>query len=69
MLDAIAKALPQSAKKMKLLIPFSEGGLLSEIRQDGKIFSEEYTSEGTLVDALVDIKLFSKVEQYKYLDN
>lgn len=69
MLDAIARALPQSAKKMKLLIPFSEGGLLSEIRQDGKIFSEEYTSEGTLVDALVDIKLFSKVEQYKYLDN
>lgn len=69
MLDAIAKALPQSAKKMKLLIPFSEGGLLSEIRQDGKIFSEEYTSEGTLVDALVDIKLFSKVEQYKFLDN
>lgn len=69
MLDAIARALPQSAKKMKLLIPFSEGGLLSEIRQDGKIFSEEYTSEGTLVDALVDIKLFSKVEQYKFLDN
>ena len=69
MLDAIAKALPPSAKKMKLLIPFSEGGLLSEIRQDGKIFSEEYTSEGTLVDALVDIKLFSKVEQYKFLDN
>ena len=69
MLDAIAKALPPSAKKMKLLIPFSEGGLLSEIRQDGKIFSEEYTSEGTLVDALVDIKLFPKVEQYKFLDN
>jgi len=65
MLDAIVKALPQSAKKMKLLIPFSEGGLINDIRRDGKIFSEEYTADGTLIDALVDIKLFSKIEQYK----
>lgn len=69
LLDAIAKALPQSAKKMKLLIPFSEGGLINDIRRDGKVFSEEYTAEGTLVDALVDVKLFSRVEQYKYLDS
>ena len=68
LLDAIAGALPQSARKMKLLIPFTEGGLLSDIRREGKVFSEEYTAEGTLVDALVDVKLFSKVEQYKIQD-
>ena len=66
MLEAIAKALPQSARKMKLLIPYYEGGLLSEIRQEGKIFSEEYTPEGTLVDALVDVRLYTKAERYKY---
>ncbi len=54
---------------MKLLIPYFEGSLLSEIRRDGKVFSEEYTHDGTLVDALVDIKLYSRVEQYKYLDS
>ncbi|MBR4554999.1 MAG: GTPase HflX [Ruminococcus sp.] len=69
LLEAITKALPQNAKKMKLLIPYFEGSLLSEIRRDGKVFSEEYTHDGTLVDALVDIKLYSRVEQYKYLDS
>lgn len=69
LLQAVADALPQSAKKMKLLIPFAESGLLNEIRRDGKVYSEDYTSEGTLVDALVDIKIYSRVEQYKYSDN
>ena len=68
LLDAIAGALPQSARKMTLLIPFTEGGLLSDIRREGKVFSEEYTAEGTLVDALVDVKLLSKVKQYKIQD-
>lgn len=69
LLQAVADALPQSAKKMKLLIPFAESGLLNEIRRDGKVYSEDYTPEGTLVDALVDIKIYSRVEQYKYSDN
>ena len=69
LLDAIAAALPQSARKMKLLIPYYEGSLLSEIRRDGKVFSEEYTHEGTLVDALVDVKIYSKAEKYKISDN
>ena len=69
LLEAVAKALPQSARMMKLLIPYYEGGLLSEIRREGKVFSESYTHEGTLVDALVDIKLYSRVEKYKFSDN
>ena len=68
LLEAVAKALPQSAKKMKLLIPFSEGGLIADIRREGKVFSEEYTADGTLVDALVDVKLYNRVEQYKFSD-
>lgn len=69
LLDAIAAALPQNARKMKLLIPYYEGSLLSEIRREGKVFSEEYTHEGTLVDALVDVKIYGKAEKYKVLDS
>ncbi|MEF2797456.1 MAG: GTPase HflX [Ruminococcus sp.] len=65
LLDAVAKALPQSAVRTKLLIPFSEGGLLNEIRIDGKIFSEEYTADGILCDALVDVKIYPKAAVYK----
>ncbi len=66
LLKAIEAALPASAVKMKLLIPYYEGGLLNEIRYEGKVFSEKYTNEGTLIDALVDMKLYSKVERYKH---
>lgn len=65
LLDAVAKALPQSAVRTKLLIPFSDGGLLNEIRIDGKIFSEEYTTDGILCDALVDVKIYPKAAVYK----
>lgn len=65
LLLAIQNALPQSAVRAKLLLPFDKAGLLNTIRIDGKVFSEEYTAEGILVDALIDIKIFSKVEEYK----
>lgn len=65
LLLAIQNALPQSAIRTRLLLPFDKAGLLSVIRIDGKVFSEEYTAEGIVVDALVDIKVFSKVEEYK----
>lgn len=62
LLQKIARLLPQTQRRMKLLIPYDKGNLLSEIREEGKIFSEEYTPEGTLVDALVEMKLLHKVE-------
>ena len=65
LLNAVVKALPQSSYRMKLLFPFDKAGLLNLIRADGKIFSEEYTSDGIEVDALVDLKIYPKVEPYK----
>lgn len=65
LLECIAKNLPETAKRMKLLIPYAQTALIGKIRIEGKIFSEEYQADGTLIDALVDIKLVSQVEQYK----
>ena len=65
LLEAITEALPKSAKRMKLLIPFDQGGLLSKIRIDGKVFSEEYVESGILCDALVDEKILSQAEKYR----
>lgn len=64
LLLAIQNALPQSAIRTNLLLPFDKAGLLNTIRIDGKVFSEEYTADGILADALVDIKVFSKIEEY-----
>lgn len=65
LLGCIVKNLPQTAYRMKLLIPYDKANLLNKIRIDGKVFSEEYEADGILADALVDVKIFSQVEAYK----
>ena len=65
LLLSIQKALPQSAVRAKLLLPFDKAGMLNAIRIDGKVFSEEYTAEGIITDALIDIKIYPKVDEYK----
>lgn len=64
LLDCIVKKLPKTAKRMKLLIPYNMTSFMGKIRIEGKIFSEEYTENGTLVDALVDIKLIKEADKY-----
>ena len=64
LLECIMKNLPETARRMKLLIPYDKTSFIGRIRQEGKVFSEEYTESGTLVDALVDIKLVKEAEQY-----
>lgn len=64
MLKKIAKLLPPTQVKIDMLIPYSEGGLLSEIRSSGKVISEEFTPEGIAATALVDIKLLPRAQKY-----
>lgn len=65
LLQAIANALPETAKRMKLKIPFAQAGLIAKIREDGNVFSEEYEADGIAVDALVDVKLQKAVGAYE----
>jgi GTP-binding protein HflX len=64
LLECIVKNLPETARRMKLLVPYDKTAFIGRIRTDGKVFSEEYTENGTLVDALVDIKLVKEAETF-----
>ncbi len=64
LLDCITKLLPETARRMQLMVPYDKTSLISRIREEGKVFSEEYTAEGTQIDALVDIKLVKEAEKY-----
>ena len=64
LLDCIIRHLPETARRMKLLIPYDKTALIGRIRIEGKVFSEEYTESGTLIDALVDVKLIKQAEQF-----
>lgn len=65
LLQVIAANLPETAKRMKLLLPYDKAGYTAKLRENGKVFSEEYTENGVLVDALVDQMLIAQMEQYK----
>ncbi len=65
LLEKISALLEKTQVRMKLEIPFEKGFLLGLIRQDGKIFSEEYTENGTNIDALVDRRILSQVMPYR----
>lgn len=64
LLNATAKCLAESVRKVALLIPYSEGGLLDSIRRQGKVITEEYRNEGTYVEATVDYKLMGRLAAY-----
>ncbi len=64
LLECIIKNIPETSRRMKLLVPYDKTAFIGKIRRDGKIFSEEYSGEGTLIDALVDIKLIKEAGQY-----
>lgn len=65
LLAAVARNLPQTSRRMKLLLPYDKGGLLAAVRENGKVFSEEYTENGILADALVDVMLIKQMSEYE----
>ena len=65
LLLAVQNNLAQSCVRCRLLLPFDKAGLLNTIRIDGRVFSEEYTADGIECDALVDVKVYHLVQEYK----
>lgn len=65
LLEKIAKNLPQTSRRMKLLLPYDKAGYTAQIRENGKVFSEEYTENGISVDALVDVMLIKQMSEFE----
>ena len=65
LLDAVVKALPETAKRGRYLLPFDKAGLVNKILEDGKIFSQDYTAEGIELDCLVAKEKLYLVESYE----
>ncbi|MCH5213171.1 MAG: GTPase HflX [Oscillospiraceae bacterium] len=64
LIRAIADTAPGKKTKHRLLIPYSDGGVLNELHSHEKILSEEYTAEGTMVDVLLDNAVYGRLKQY-----
>ena len=64
LLEAVKEALPPTRKRVKILLPFSMGGVGAELRKTGVVHSEEYTAEGLLLDITAEIFTLEKYEEY-----
>lgn len=54
-----------SHKRVKMLIPYTEGSVLNRIISNAKVFETTYEEEGTLIDVEIDAKDFEKFESYR----
>ena len=64
LLERIAQELKPTQRRMKVLLPYSEAGLLSAVRENGKVYSEEYLENGIKAEALADFKPAARLEEY-----
>lgn len=53
LLREIARQLRGTEKEYKLMVPFSQYGVMNELRQKGRILTEEYGDQGTLVSVML----------------
>ncbi|MDD6236222.1 MAG: GTPase HflX [Clostridiales bacterium] len=64
LLQKMVEVLPSQLKRRKLLLPYDKGNLVARIRDTGKIYAEEFTEQGIVVDGLIVPELFHVVQDY-----
>lgn len=64
LLDAVAKALPPTRAKAKLLIPYSDGAAAAALRKDGVITVEDYRADGLYLELTADVSLIDRYQGY-----
>ena len=64
LLLAIADVAPGKKKQVSILVPYTDGGVVSEIHKNQKVISEDYTENGTKMSVLVDSVMYEKIKQY-----
>ena len=64
LLQSIAEALPPARIRCRLCLPYTEGGLLHRLEQQGQIFCREYTAEGVLLEDDVEQRYWPLYRDY-----
>lgn len=64
LLDQVALALPPDRKRVTLLLPYSQGALAQECRQEGQVEEESYVPEGLRMVVTLGSRLLAKTQPY-----
>lgn len=65
LLEAVAASLPPDRRRVRLLLPFSQGGLAEQCRREGSVESEEYVPEGLSMVVTLGVRLLDAVKEYE----
>lgn len=65
LLKAIAGQLNGNHRRVKLLLPYEKSGLVATLREQGRVFSEDYAENGINVDALVHKSVEHLIKGYE----
>ena len=64
LLNILCDAMPEKRRRIKVLIPYDKGAVLSIIYANANVNSEEHTAEGTLMDIIADAKTYNMVSDF-----
>jgi GTP-binding protein HflX len=64
LLETVARELPPTRKRAKLLIPYDKGSDAAALRRDGVVISEEYRDNGLYMEAICDVRLLETMKGY-----
>lgn len=64
LLKEIENCLSVKSVEMTLLIPFSDGSAVNDARNSGKVLSEEFTENGTLLKARIPANIADRFSKY-----
>ena len=57
----LRKLLAEGLIYVERVLPYTAGGILQQIREQGQLLSEEYTGEGIAVKARVPMQLYGRL--------
>jgi GTP-binding protein HflX len=67
LLAAVEEELPGLEHEVRVLVPYDRGDVVARVHQQGEVFAQEHTPEGTALRARVPLSLIGELEQYTTL--
>ena len=64
LMNKMCSMLENTRRKVRLLIPYSDGGTASKIRKEGALINEEYREDGLFMEAVLDGIFLNNVKDY-----
>ena len=64
LLETMCTLLENTRRKVRLLLPYSDGATSSKIRKEGAVITEEYREDGLYMEAVLDGRFLNNVKNY-----